>query len=126
MDDLGAKLKQTRKNKKMSLRKLGEIAHLSHSFIADIESGRSNPSLDTLDALAKALEVSVQDLIGKSSNQPVTDNGSIVSPRSINGDSMSNLPPEALKEIEDFHAYIRYKYKNRNKKQSKKSKPDGE
>ncbi len=60
MDTLGARLKRLRENKKISLRKLGGMAHLSHSFIADIESGRSNPSIDTLNALAKALDVVIR------------------------------------------------------------------
>ncbi len=114
MDTLGSRLKKIRENKKLSLRKLGEIAHLSHSFIADIESGRSNPSLDTLKALATALEVSVPELIGKNSNQIVTENDS-----SINTFSIDDLPPEARKEIEDFQDYIRYKYKIQNKNQNK-------
>ncbi len=121
MDTLGARLKKIRENKKLSLRKLGEIAHLSHSFIADIESGRSNPSLDTLKALAIALEISVPELIGKNSDQIVTDNDSYS--RSINDVSIDDLPPEARKEIEDFQDYIRYKYKILNKKQNKPDTP---
>ena len=73
MDTLGARLKRLRENKKLSLRKLGEMAHLSHSFIADIESGWSNPSIDTLNTLAKALDVPVTELIGKNANQATAD-----------------------------------------------------
>jgi transcriptional regulator with XRE-family HTH domain len=114
MDTLGARLKRLRENKKLSLRKLGGMAHLSHSFIADIESGRSNPSIDTLNALAKALDVPVAELIGKNANQVTfeSDSNTVVTP--------DDLPPEALKEIEDFQAYIRYKYKKRIKNQEKR------
>lgn len=63
MESIGAKLKSIRKQKGLTLRALGKAANVSHSFIADIESGRSNPSLDTLDALAKALNVSIMDII---------------------------------------------------------------
>ncbi|NLW48559.1 MAG: helix-turn-helix transcriptional regulator [Firmicutes bacterium] len=113
MDTLGAKLKKLRENRKISLRKLGGMAHLSHSFIADIESGRSNPSIDTLNALAKALDVPVTELIGKNANQTTVDIDSNII------QTHEDLPPEALKEIEDFQAYIRYKYKKRIIKQGK-------
>ena len=113
MDTLGARLRRLRENKKLSLRKLGEMAHLSHSFIADIESGRSNPSIDTLNALAKALDVPVTELIGESANQSTADIDSNIL------QTPDDLPPEALKEIEDFQAYIRYKYRQQNKKRGK-------
>jgi len=62
MDNIGIRLKRIRKEKGFSLRGLGKAAHVSHSFIADIESGRSKPSLDTLDKLAKALDVYILEL----------------------------------------------------------------
>ncbi len=65
MSTVGDKIKHYRKNKRLSLRRLGEMAHVSHSFISDIEHGRSNPSLHTLNALAKALNVPVSRLITK-------------------------------------------------------------
>lgn len=71
MEDIGKRLKQIRKEKGFSLRGLGKAAHISHSFIADIESGRSKPSLDTLDALAKTLNVSILELTGNN-EQSVT------------------------------------------------------
>ncbi|MCL6479739.1 MAG: helix-turn-helix domain-containing protein [Peptococcaceae bacterium] len=62
MNDIGARLKYFRKKKGLSLRALGRASNTSHSFIADIEAGRSKPSIDTLTALAKALGVSLADL----------------------------------------------------------------
>jgi len=53
--NLGSRIKRLRLKRKLSLRELGRLAHVSHSFIADIESGRSNPSLVTLEGLANAL-----------------------------------------------------------------------
>jgi transcriptional regulator with XRE-family HTH domain len=64
MESIGARLKNIRKKRGLTLRALGKAANVSHSFIADIESGRSNPSLDTLEALAKALDVPIIDIIG--------------------------------------------------------------
>lgn len=64
MEGLGARLKRIRNAKQMTLRELGKIAFLSHSFIADIESGRcSNPTIDTIVALANALGVPLTALL---------------------------------------------------------------
>ena len=46
------------------------MAHVSHSFIKDIESGRSNPSIDTAKSLAKALGVSLTALTGDDPTPP--------------------------------------------------------
>jgi len=62
MEELGKRLKRLRKERRMTLRELAKATHVSHSFIADIESGRSNPSIETLMALARALGVSLSDL----------------------------------------------------------------
>lgn len=69
MNTVGARLKELRQQKGLSLRELAKQAHMSHSFIADIEAGRSTPSLDTLQALAKALNVSVSFLIEEAVSQ---------------------------------------------------------
>lgn len=71
MHNLGKKIKQLRKSKNLSLRELAKLAHISHSFIADIEAGRSNPSLNTLKSLAKALNVSLSKLL---ENNPEVEN----------------------------------------------------
>lgn len=62
-NEIGKRLKQIRLKRNLSLRALAKLAHLSHSFIADIEAGRSKPSLDTLQVLARALNVSYEDLL---------------------------------------------------------------
>lgn len=54
----------------LSLRALGRASNTSHSFIADIEAGRSKPSIDTLTALAKALGISLADLMGDNNSTP--------------------------------------------------------
>ncbi|MFA7136190.1 MAG: helix-turn-helix transcriptional regulator [Bacteroidales bacterium] len=69
--NLGSRIKQLRLKRKLSLRELGRLAHISHSFIADIESGRSNPSLSTLEDLANALGTTTSYLLEE---QPRTDN----------------------------------------------------
>jgi len=54
---IGQTLRALRLNRGYSLRKLGKLAGISHSFISDIEHGRSNPSIPTIDKLTEALGV---------------------------------------------------------------------
>lgn len=103
MADIGIRLKQLREAKGMSLRELGKFAHLSHSFIADIEAGRSQPSLDALLSLANTLGVSVAELIGDTKA-----NGTQAAHRT--DDPMADLPPEAIKSLEEFKEFILRKY----------------
>ncbi len=65
MDSLGEKIESLRKEKGYSLRELGKICNLSHSYISDIEKGRTNPSLETLVILAKNLNTSISYLVGE-------------------------------------------------------------
>lgn len=59
----GKHLKEIREQKKLSLRKLADIADVDFSQIHRIEQGKSNPGLTMLIALAVALEVSLFQLI---------------------------------------------------------------
>ncbi len=62
MDDLGAQLKAIRLKTGMSLRELARQIDVSPSFVSQIENGKSQPSVSTLYALAKLLNVSVDEL----------------------------------------------------------------
>lgn len=62
MDDLGSQLKAIRLKTGMSLRELARQIDVSPSFVSQIENGKSQPSVSTLYALAKLLNVSVDEL----------------------------------------------------------------
>jgi len=59
--------------KKMTLRKLAELAHISPSFLSDIERGITAPSLDTLRKIALALNVPPSELLIDEDNTPVNN-----------------------------------------------------
>lgn len=59
---MGEKIKQLRESKKLSRYELAELTGLSHMTIYRVESGES-PTLKTLTKIAKALGVSVEELI---------------------------------------------------------------
>jgi len=55
-------LKAIRKSKGLSQLMLSELADLSPGMVGDIETGRRNPTLTTIEKLALALNVPVQQL----------------------------------------------------------------
>ncbi len=63
MEDIGEKIKQERKKKGLSQKDLANQAHISNTYLSDIEVGRTKPSLKTLQNLAKALEVDAREFL---------------------------------------------------------------
>jgi len=57
------RLKEARTAQDLTLKELAEHTGLSVSYLSDIERGRTNPSLSTLETLAAALGMSVIDLL---------------------------------------------------------------
>jgi len=57
------KIKQFREQKGLTQERLAEKASLSLGYIARLEIGRHDPSLSTLVKLAKALKVTVGELV---------------------------------------------------------------
>ena len=59
-------IKKLKKAKNLSQDKLSRLADVSHATIIKIESGGiQSPTIGTVQKIAKALDVGVDDLIGK-------------------------------------------------------------
>lgn len=58
------RLKELRKNKRISQKQLAEILNTSNSSICDWECGRSQPDLETLAAISSYFDVNVDYLLG--------------------------------------------------------------
>ena len=54
MTSIGKKIRDARKNAGMTQVELAKATNLSRSYIGDIEKDRYNPSVSTLQAIAKA------------------------------------------------------------------------
>lgn len=63
LKEFGRRLKKIRTTKKLSLRKLSDLADVDFSQIHRIEKGESNPTLTMILTLSNALNVSASDLI---------------------------------------------------------------
>lgn len=62
--DIAANLKGIRLRMNLSQRRLAQISGVSQPFIHNIESGHKSPTVRTLEKLARALGVSVAELVG--------------------------------------------------------------
>ena len=60
---LGKNLKRIRTKKGMTQGDIVRTLGVSRSFVSNIENGKTNPTLATIAKLAKALGVSVEELI---------------------------------------------------------------
>lgn len=62
-EKIGIKISILRKRLKFSQEKLSEFSGLSKNSISSIERGESNPSIETLDRIAKALNIELKELV---------------------------------------------------------------
>ncbi len=61
---IGKNIKRLRKTKSLSQDRLSKLADVSYNSIIKLETGGiTNPTIETLRKIAKALDVSVDDLI---------------------------------------------------------------
>lgn len=66
MSTIGKNIKKYRQEKELSQDKLSKLADLSLNTVVKIELDESpNPTIETIQKIAKALEVSVDDLLKK-------------------------------------------------------------
>ena len=62
---LAVNIKKLREKKGLSQDRLAKLANVANNTIIKIEQGENiNPTLDTLKKIAKALETSIDELIG--------------------------------------------------------------
>jgi transcriptional regulator with XRE-family HTH domain len=60
---LHERLRELRQERGQRLKDVSEIAGISIPYLSDLERGRTNPSLETLQTLAGAYGISVHDLL---------------------------------------------------------------
>ena len=70
---LGQRLRELRDKADLSLRELAKRIGISPPFISDIELGRRFPSEEILKKLARALNVSLEDLKQYDNREPIAD-----------------------------------------------------
>ena len=97
----GEKLKQIRKSKGLGVNQLALKSGVSASQISRFENGkRKDPQMDTAKKLAKALDVSVSELIGNGDSQNVKENGPTLVAAHLDDDVSEEDMEDILKYIE--------------------------
>lgn len=74
---IGEKIKKYRKDKKISQRELAKVSKVSFAYIQQLEKGiKDNPSIEILNKIATALEITINDLVGykKTVTQEILEN----------------------------------------------------
>ena len=64
--DLGGSIRQARIARGLTVSGLAASSGLSKGFISQVESGRSNPSIDSLNRIARSLGVPIGDIVSSS------------------------------------------------------------
>ena len=107
MGALGENIKKARINKGLKQEDLAKILGKSKNVISNWERGENKPDADILALICGILDVDANYLLDYNENITFAANRS---------DSYDNdLPPEALKELEQYKEFLRMKYKKKGK-----------
>jgi len=104
MSELGVFIKEKRALRELSIRKLAEIAGISHTEIKRIEDGvRKQPSPQVLRAIAEALNVSYDDIM-TAAGYIDTPANMLVATKIMDADDLTD---EEISKVEDYINYIK-------------------
>jgi transcriptional regulator with XRE-family HTH domain len=60
---LGRRIRQLRRSRGLTIERLAERAHVGEKYLGDIERGKENPTVVTLEKLAVALSVKIYQIL---------------------------------------------------------------
>jgi transcriptional regulator with XRE-family HTH domain len=63
IEKIAMRIKALRAKRRITQAELAERAGISHGYLARLETGRQDPTITTLEKLAKALKVPVEKLL---------------------------------------------------------------
>lgn len=69
--DIGTKIKTLRENSGISLRKLAELSNIAPSHLSYIESNKTNPTIEKLASICKALNISLVQFLSDTGSEPI-------------------------------------------------------
>ena len=64
LSQISENLSRIRKEQRYTQRELAELAGLNSNYYAKVERGEKTPSLKTLYPIAKALKITITDIVG--------------------------------------------------------------
>jgi transcriptional regulator with XRE-family HTH domain len=91
--EIGERLREARQARRLSLRVLADRLGVSPSLISQIETGRANPSVSTLYAIAAELDVSLDELLFNDRRPSESSQRAASSTASPSAGTMTPAPP---------------------------------
>lgn len=114
MSIVGDRIRECREDLKLSMTKLAEKTGLTISAISQFEGGERDPSLDSLNKLADALEVSVDYLMGR--DEELSDENIKAMFRGV-----QNMTDKDKEEMMHFYQFLKAKQNYKKKRDKEKN-----
>ena len=113
MNELGTYIKEKRTEKGLSIRRLAELAAISHTEVKRIEDGlRKQTSPQVLRSIASALGVPYEDLMAAAGyiDEPTAETESATMATGIKG--MEDLSQEEIDQVNQYIAFLKSRRKD--------------
>ncbi|MGL5593145.1 MAG: helix-turn-helix domain-containing protein [Cetobacterium sp.] len=102
--NLGLKIKKFRTDQKLSLKELAEMINSTSALLSQIEKGVTNPSINTLKSLSKALNIPLYKFFLEETLKKVhivrAQDRKVIKPSKSEGVSYEILSPEPQTQVE--------------------------
>ena len=99
LHDLGAFIREQRRNARLSLRKLSELAGISNPYLSQIERGLRKPSAEILQGIARGLRISAETLYVRAGILEASDEHPDVVSALLGDPTLTDRQKQALIEI---------------------------
>ncbi len=97
--ELGTFIRDRRRDARLSLRRLSELAGVSNPYLSQIERGLRKPSADILQQLARALHVSAETLYVRAGILDPTDGEPNLEREILRDSTLTDRQKQALLEV---------------------------
>jgi transcriptional regulator with XRE-family HTH domain len=97
--ELGTFIRDRRRDARLSLRRLSELAGVSNPYLSQIERGLRKPSADILQQLARALHVSAETLYVRAGILDPTDGEPNLEREILRDPTLTDRQKQALLEV---------------------------
>jgi transcriptional regulator with XRE-family HTH domain len=97
--DLGSFIRDRRRDARLSLRRLSELAGVSNPYLSQIERGLRKPSADILQQVARALHVSAETLYVRAGILDPSDGEPNLEREILRDSSLTDRQKQALLEV---------------------------
>lgn len=105
LHDLGEFIRDQRRNARLSLRKLSELAGISNPYLSQIERGLRKPSAEILQSIAKGLRISAESLYVRAGILEERGDGPDLEASILVDSTITERQKQALVEI--YHSFQR-------------------